>query len=80
MASNRKPASSSLISLGEALIDDERIDGLDILSIEPHLIAKTILDYQDDADNIMLTREELAQVHEDFGNISDEKMDILCTR
>ena len=48
VASNRKPASSPLISFGQALLEDEPIDGLDILAIEPHLIAQTILDTQDE--------------------------------
>jgi hypothetical protein len=77
VASNRKPASTPLISLGEALIDDEPIDGLDILSIEPHLIAKTILGYQDDSD-VTLSRQELAQMFEDFESISDEELDVFC--
>jgi hypothetical protein len=79
VASSHKPAINTLVSLGQALIEDEPIDGLDILSIEPHLIAKTILDYQDDADDIMLSREELAQMFQDFASISDEELDVLCT-
>jgi len=79
VASNRKSASSPLKSFGQDLINDEPIDGLDILAIEPHLIAKTILDYQDEADEITLSREELAQTFEDFSSISDEDFDGLCT-
>jgi hypothetical protein len=73
------PGSSPLISCGQNFIYDEPIDGLDIHSIEPYLIAKTILDYQDDTDDITLTREELAQMFEDFASISDEELDALCS-
>jgi hypothetical protein len=79
VTSNRKPASSPLISLGETLIDDEPIDGLDILSIEPHLIAKTILDAEDEIGEIALSRDELARMFADFDSINDEELDGLCT-
>ena len=69
VASNRKPASSPLISFGQALLEDEPIDGLDILSIEPHLIAQTILDTQDEAGEITLSRDVLARMFEDFDSI-----------
>jgi hypothetical protein len=78
VASIRKLASAPLASLGDALFDDKPIDGLDILSIEPHLIAKTILDYQDDDDDLSLSHDELAQMFEDFANISDGQLDVIC--
>jgi hypothetical protein len=79
VASNRRPASSPLISFGQALLEDEPIDGLDILSIEPHLLAQTILDFQDDAGDIGLSRDMLARMLEDFDSIGDEDLDALCT-
>jgi hypothetical protein len=78
VASNRKPASSPLVSLGQALIEDEPIDGLDILAIEPHLIGKTILDAQDAIGEIALSREDLAGMFAEFESISDEELDALC--
>jgi hypothetical protein len=51
VASNRKPALTPLITLGQALIDDEPIDGLDILPFERHLIARTILDSQGESES-----------------------------
>ena len=79
VTSNRKPASSPLISFGQALLEDEPIDGLDILSIEPHLIAQTILDSQDEVGDIALSRDVLARMFDDFDSISDEELDVLCT-
>ena len=79
VASNRKPAMSTLVALGQALIDDEPIDGLDILSIEPHLIAQTILDLEDEVGETTLSRHELASMFVDFDSISDDDLDILCT-
>jgi hypothetical protein len=78
VSSNRKPAPSPLVSLGDALFDDEPIDGLDILSIEPHLIARTILDAEDEIGKIALSREQLAQMFADFDSISDDELDALC--
>ena len=72
VASNRRPGSSPLVSFGQALLEDEPIDGLDILAIEPHLIAQTILDTQDEAGDLTLSREVLARMLEDFDGISDE--------
>jgi hypothetical protein len=54
------------------------IDGLDILSIEPHLIAQTILDNKDDAGEITLSRDVLARMLADFDSIGDEELDVLC--
>jgi hypothetical protein len=79
VASNRRPASSALISQGQALLDDEPIDGLDFLAFEPHLIAKTILDNQDEVGQTVLSREVLGRMFADFESISDEELDILCT-
>jgi hypothetical protein len=79
VSSNRKPASSPFISLGQVLIDDEPIDGLDILSIEPHLIAKTILDAQDEIGEIALSRDDLARMFADFDSIREEELDSLWT-
>ncbi len=79
VSSTRKPASSSLLSFGQALLKDEPIDGLDLLSIEPHLIAQTILDTQDEAGEITISRDVLARMLEDFECIDDEELDVLCT-
>jgi hypothetical protein len=79
VASNRKPASSPLISFGQALLADEPIDGVDILSIEPHLIAQSILEVEDEVGEITLSRELLARMLDDFDNVSDEALDVLCT-
>ncbi len=76
--SNRRPASNPLISFGQALLEDEPIDGLDILAIEPHLIAQTILDTQDDAGDIVLSREVLARMFEDFDGVNDKQIAELC--
>jgi hypothetical protein len=77
VASNRKPAASPLISFGQALLEDEPIDGLDILSIEPHLIAQTILDSNDAADGIALSRDVLTRMFEEFSSISDEEIGVF---
>jgi hypothetical protein len=77
VASNRKPASSPLISFGQALLDDEPIDGLDILAIEPHLTAQTIMDTSDNAGDIALSREVLAKMLEDFDRIGDDELSDL---
>ena len=78
VTSKRKSPSSPFIRFGQALIDDEPIDGLDILAIEPHLIAQTILEYEADTDEIPLSRDELAQTFEDFAGISDAELDVIC--
>ena len=72
VASNRGPASSPLLSFGEALLEDEPIDGLDILAIEPHLIAQEILDTQENAGDIALSREVLARMLAEFDTICDQ--------
>lgn len=79
VSSTRKPAPSSLMSFGQALLEDEPIDGLDLLSIEPHLIAQTILDSQDDVGEISISRDVLARMLEDFESIGDDEIDVLCT-
>jgi hypothetical protein len=79
VASNRRPEASPLVSFGHALLEDEPIDGLDILAIEPHLIAQTILDTQDDVGEIALSREALARMLEDFDSTGDEEIADLCT-
>jgi len=79
VASNRRPALSPLISFGQALLDDEPIDGLDILAIEPHLIAQTILDAQDEAGETTMSRDVLARMFDDFYSITDEELADLCT-
>jgi hypothetical protein len=79
VTSNRKPASSPLISFGQALLDDEPIDGLDILDFETHLIAQTLLESEDEAGETTLTRDVLARMFDDFESISDEELDALCT-
>ena len=73
------PASSTLLSFGQALLEDEPIDGLDLLSIEPHLIAQTILDVEDDAGEITLSRDVLARMLEDFNGIVDGAL-MCCAR
>jgi hypothetical protein len=76
VASNRRAASSSSISFGQALLEDEPIDGLDILAIEPHLIAQTILDTLDDVDDIVLSRDVLARMLEDFDRFGDDDLEL----
>ncbi len=56
LSSSRKPASSYLISFGQALPEDDPIDCLDILAIDPHLIAQTILDRDGEAGEICKIR------------------------
>jgi hypothetical protein len=60
------------------LREDKPIDGLNILSIEPHLIAQTILDNQDHGGKITLSRDGLARMLADFDSIGDEELDVLC--
>jgi hypothetical protein len=79
VGSTRRAATSPLLPLGWADIEEEPIDGLDILAIEPHLIARTILDCQEDVDDIPLSRDVLARMFEDFVSISDEELDTLCS-
>jgi hypothetical protein len=58
--------------------DDELIDGLDILEIEPHLISQTIPDNQDDLGDVALSAQGLARIFADFDSISDEEVDVVC--
>ena len=64
-----------------AKIDEEPIDGLEILAIEPHRIARTIRDCPEEVNDIPLSRDVLARRFEDFASISDEDLDsiIRCT-
>jgi hypothetical protein len=78
VTSNRRLPSSPLLSSGQALLEIEPIDGLDILAIEPHLIAQTILDTQDDVADIAISRDVLARMLDDFNSISDEEIDSVC--
>jgi hypothetical protein len=77
VASNRRPAASPLITFGQALLEDEPIDGLDILAIEPHLFAQTVLDEGETGD-LTLSREVLSRMLEIFDSISDEEVSDLC--
>ncbi len=60
-------------------IKDEPIDGLDILAIEPHLIARKMLECQEEVGDIPLSRGMLARIFEDFASISDEEIDVICS-
>ena len=73
VTSNRKPAPSPLISFSQAHLEDEPIDGLDILAIEPHLIAQTILESQNEAGETTMSRDVLARMFDDFYSISIER-------
>ena len=77
VSSSRKPAMSTLVALGQALIEDEPIDGLDILSIEPHLIAQTLLEFEDEVGETTLSRQDLARMFADFESISDEDLNLI---
>jgi hypothetical protein len=79
VASNQKPASSPLLSFGQALLNDEPIDGFDIVAIEPHLIVQTILDSQGEADETTVSRDVLARMFEEFYSITDEELVDLST-
>ena len=79
MGSTRKAASSPLLPLGWADIEEEPIDGLDILAIEPHLIARTILDCREEDCEMPLSRDVLARMFADCVSISDEELDALCS-
>ena len=74
VTSTRKPTPRPVVSFGQALMEDDPIDGLDILSIEPHLIAQKLLDFQDEAGEITLSRDVLARTLADFDSISDEEL------
>jgi hypothetical protein len=79
VASKRRPVLSPFVSFGQALLEDEPIDGLDIFAIEPHLMAQTILDTQNDIGEIVLSREVLARMLEDFESIDDVELAHLRT-
>src|SRR5262249_947469 len=79
VGSCRKPAASPLLPLGLASIEEEPIDGLDILAIEPHLIARTVLDRQEEGGEVRLSRDVLAGMFDDFVSIGDEELDLLCS-
>jgi hypothetical protein len=79
VGSTRKAAAGPLLPIGWADIEEEPIDGLDILAIEPHLIARTILDCPEEDGEIPLSRDVLARMFEDFVRISDEELDALCS-
>jgi hypothetical protein len=55
------------------LLEDEPIDGLDILAIEPQLTAQTILDAEDEIGDLTLFREVLTTMLEDFESFGDEE-------
>jgi hypothetical protein len=78
VGSSHRPAAGPLIPLGQLSNEEEPIGGLDILAIEPHLIARTILDCQEVGEG-PLSREVLARMFEDFVSISDEELDVLCS-
>jgi hypothetical protein len=78
VGSTRKAAASPLL-LGLADIEEEPIDGLDILAIEPHLIARTILDCREEDCEMPLSRDVLARMFEDCVSISDEELEALCS-
>ena len=79
MGSTRKASANPLLPIGWGDIEEEPIDGLDILSIEPHLIARTILECPEEDGRIPLSRDVLARMFEDFVSISDEELDALCS-
>src|SRR5262249_59824596 len=79
IGSSHRPAASPLLPLGLADIELEPIDGLDLLPIEPHLIARTILECQEVDSEITLSRDVLARMFDDFVTITDEELDILCS-
>ena len=62
LESCRKPAANSFLPLGLADIELEPIDGLYILAIEPHLIARTIRSQRlRPEDHLMGEREPLSE-------------------
>ena len=79
MGSTRRAPASPLLPLGLADIEDEPIDGLDILAIEPHLIARIILGCREEDREIPLSRDVLARMFADCVSISDEELDALCS-
>ena len=79
IGSTHKVATSPLLPLDLADIEEEPIDGLDILAIDPHLIARTILDCQEEVGEVPLSRDVLARMFEDSASISDEELDVLCS-
>jgi superfamily II DNA or RNA helicase len=79
VSSKREPAASQLISFGPVLIEDEPIDGPDILTIEPHLIARTVLETDEDVAGFRLSMDVLARMLEDFESIGDEELANLST-
>jgi hypothetical protein len=72
MRSNRKLTASALMSFGQDLLEGEPIDGLDIVAIEPHLIARTILGTHDDAGDLVLCRDMLTWMLQEFDNFAEE--------
>jgi hypothetical protein len=80
VGSARRAPASPLLPLGLADIEEEPIDGLDILAIRPHLIARTILDCREEDGEIPLSRDVLARMFEDCLSISDEEIDASAPR
>jgi len=68
-----------MVSPEPGLLEDEPIDGLDILALEPHLIAQTILNSQHEAGETTMSRDVLARMFDDFYGINDEELAELCT-
>jgi hypothetical protein len=79
VGSTRKASANPLLPIGWGDIEEEPIDGLDILSIEPHLIARTILECREEDGEIPLSRDVLARMFADCVSISDEELDALCS-
>jgi hypothetical protein len=77
--STRKSLAGPLLPLAWADIEEEPIDGLDILSIEPHLIARTFLECREEDREIPLSRDVLNRMFEDCVSLSDEELDALCS-
>ena len=48
-------------------------------ALQPHLIARTILDSQDETGETTMLRDVLARMFDDFDSITDEELADLCT-
>jgi hypothetical protein len=79
VGSNRKAASSALLSFSPDLFEDAPIDGLDVLGIEPHLIVRTILQCEVDVDEILMPTELLDRMLQDFDKLDDEVLSAFCS-
>ncbi len=75
----REVASTALDSAGQALLEAERNERIDICGIEPYLIAHAILRTTGKFGDIAISRDVLVRMFQHLDNGSGEELGALCT-